>query len=219
MLMRFILPVLLVISAAPAYAQVERETSGSLGGTVINDDNIVLTGAFKHVTDTGPREYSFESDILYKSANGVTSREQVNAFAKINQDIHPKHYLQAGVRYRHDPRTFSEDQAVYSIGHGFRIVKNDKTNLSNELSVGYKHGTGGYSDVVVRESLWISHKLSKTVSVSNKFMVEQGSRTFIQNKAEIKYKLNEKTSFSIQDLYTKDKREDNTLSFAFTFKI
>ena len=203
----------------PAYAQVERETTGSLGGTVINDDNIVLTGAFKHVTDTGPREYALESDILYKSANGVTSREQINAFAKVNQDIHPKHYLQAGVRYRHDPRTFSEDQVVYSIGHGFRIIKNDKTKLSNELSVGYKHGTGGYSDVVVRESIWLSHNLSKTVSVSNKFMIEQGSRTFIQNKAEVKYKLSEKTSFSIQDLYTKDKREDNTISFAFTFKI
>ena len=215
---------ILILSAAllfsfPAYAQVERETSGSLGGTVINDDNIVLTGAFKHVTDTGPREYSLESDILYKSANGVTSREQVNAVAKINQDIHTKHYVQVGVRYRHDPRTFSEDQVVYSIGHGFRIIKNDKTKLSNELSVGYKHGTGGYSDIVVRESIWLSHNLSKTVSVSNKFLIEQGSRTFIQNKAEIKYKLSEKTSFSIQDLYTKDKREDNTLSFAFTFKI
>jgi hypothetical protein len=219
MLMRFILPVLLVMSTAPAYAQVQKETSGSLGGTVINDDNIVLTGAFKHVTDTGPREYSFESDILYKSANGVTSREQINAFAKINQDIHSKHYLQVGVRYRHDPRTFSEDQAVYSIGHGFRIVKNDKTKISNELSVGYKHGTGGYSDVVVRESIWISHKLNKQLTASNQFMIEQGSRTFIQNKAEIKFKLSEKTSFSIQDLYTKDWREDNTLSFAFTFKI
>jgi len=214
----------LILSAAllfsfPAYAQVERETTGSLGGTVINDDNIVLTGAFKHVTDTGPREYSFESDILYKSANGVTSREQINAFAKVNQDIHPNHYVQAGVRYRHDPRTFSEDQVVYSIGHGFRIIKNDKTKLSNELSVGYKHGTGGYSDVVVRESVWVSHNLNKTLSVSNKFVIEQGSRTFIQNKAEIKYALTDKLSFSIQDLYTKDKREDNTISFAFTFKI
>jgi hypothetical protein len=214
----------LILSAAllfsfPAYAQVERETSGSLGGTVINDDSIVLTGAFKQVTDTGPREYSFESDILYKSANGAISRKQINVFAKINQDIHPRHYLQATVRYRHDPRSFAENQVVCNIGHGFRILKNDNTTVSNELSVGYKHGTGGYSDVVVRESLWISHKLNKTVSVSNKFMIEQGSRTFIQNKAEIKYKLSEKTSFSIQDLYTKDWREDNTISFAFTFKI
>ena len=174
-MIRKIIFTLALMFSLPAYAQVERETSGSLGGTVINDDNIVLTGAFKHVTDTGPREYSFESDILYKSANGVTSREQINAFAKINQDIHPKHYLQAGIRYRHDPRTFSEDQAVYSIGHGFRIIKNDKTNLSNELSIGYKHGTGGYSDVVVRESLWISHKLNKAVSVSNKFMMKSNT--------------------------------------------
>ena len=218
-MIRKIIFTLALMFSMPAYAQVERETSGSLGGTIINDDNIVLTGGFKHVTDTGPREYSFESDILYKSANGVTSREQINAFAKVNQDIHAKHYVQVGARYRHDPRTFSEDQAVYSIGHGFRIIKNDKTKLSNELSVGYKHGTGGYSDIVVRESIWLSHNLSKTISVSNKFMIEQGSRTFIQNKAEIKYKLNEKTSFSIQDLYTKDWREDNTLSFAFTFKI
>jgi len=208
-----------LVCSFPAYAEVERETKGSLGGTVINDDNIVLTGAFKHVTDTGPREYSFESDILYKSANGVASREQINAFAKINQDIHPKHYVQAAIRYRHDPRTFSEDQAVYSIGHGFRILKNDKSKISNELSVGYKHGTGGYSDIVVRESLWISHSLYTAVSVSNQFMVEQGSRTFIQNRAEIKYKLSEKTSFSIQDLYTKDWREDNTISYAVTFKI
>jgi hypothetical protein len=218
MLRTLILSIALLFSF-PAYAQVERETIGSLGGTVINDDSIVLTGSFKHVTDTGPREYSFESDILYKSANGVTSREQINAFAKVNQDIHPKHYVQAGVRYRHDSRTFSEDQAVYSIGHGFRIVKNEKTKISNELSVGYKHGTYGYSDVIVRDSVWISHNLNKALSVSNKFMIEQGSRTFIQNKAEIKYKLSEKTSFSIQDLYTKDKREDNTISFAFTFKI
>ena len=214
----------LILSAAllfsfPAYAQVEKETTGSLGGTVINDDNIVLTGAFKHVTDTGPREYSFESDILYKSANGVTSREQVNALAKFNQDIHPNHYVQASVRYRHDPRTFSEDQAVYSIGHGFRIVKTDKTKISNEISVGYKHGTGGYSDVVVRDSIWISHKLNKTVTLSNQFLIEEGSRTFIQNKAEVKYKLTDKLSFSLQDLYTKDWREDNTFSFAFTFKL
>lgn len=203
----------------PAYAQVERQTTGSLGGTVINDDTIVLTGAFKHVTDTGPREYSVESDILYKTSNGVIAREQINVFAKFNQDIHPDHYLQASVRYRHDPRSFAEDQAVYSIGHGFRIVKNDNTKISNELSVGYKHGTDGFSDVVVRDSLWIRHTLSKVIAVSNQFMIEQGSRTFIQNRAEIKYKLSEKASFSIQDLYTKDWREDNTLSFAFTFKI
>ena len=218
MIRKLILTLALAFSF-PAYAQVERATTGSLGGTIINDDNIVLTGAFKHVTDTGPREYSFESDILYKSANGVTSREQVNALAKFNQDIHPNHYLQVGVRYRHDPRTFSEDQAVYSIGHGFRIIKNDKTKLSNELSVGYKHGTGGYSDIVVRESIWLSHNLSKTVSVSNKFLIEQGERTFIQNKAEIKYMLSQTVSFSIQDLYTKDKIEDNTVSFAFSFKL
>jgi hypothetical protein len=203
----------------PAYAQVERQTTGSLGGTVINDDTIVLTGAFKHVTDTGPREYSVETDILYKTSNGVTAREQINAFAKINQDIHSDHYLQAAVRYRHDPRSFAEDQIVYSIGHGFRIVKNDNTKISNELSVGYKHGTDGFSDVVVRDSLWIRHNLSKVITLSNQFMIEQGSRTFIQNRAEIKYKLSEKASFSIQDLYTKDWREDNTLSFAFTFKL
>jgi len=218
-LIRKIIFTLALIFSLPAYAQVQKETTGSLGGTIINDDNIVLTGGFKHVTDTGPREYSFESDILYKSANGVTSREQINAFAKINQDIHSKHYVQTGIRYRHDPRTFSKDQAVYSIGHGYRIIKNDKTKLSNELSVGYKHGTGGYSDIVIRESIWVSHKLNDTLSVSNKFMIEQGDRTFIQNKAEIKYKLSETVSFSIQDLYTKDKIEDNTVSFAFSFKL
>jgi hypothetical protein len=210
---------LALLFSFPAYAQVERETTGSLGGTVINDDSITITGAFKHVTDTGPREYSFETDVLYKSNNGRTAREQINAFAKINQDIHPNHYIQIGARYRHDPRTFAEDQIVYSIGHGFRIVKNDKTKISNELSVGYKIGTGNYSDVVVRESLWINHKLNKTVTISNKFLIEKGSRTFIQNRAEIKYKLSDKTSFSLQDLYTKDWREDNTISFAFTFKI
>ena len=217
MLRKLILTLALAFSA-PAYAQVEKETTGSIGGTIINDDNITVTGAFKHVTDTGPREYSFETDFIYKSSDGKTSREQINAFAKLNQDVHPNHYVQFGVRYRHDPRTFSSDQAVYSIGHGYRIVKNDKTNISNELSVGYKHGTNSYSDVVVRESLWISHKLNKSVSVSNKFLIEQGNRTFVQNRAEVKYKLSQNTSFSLQDIYTKDAREDNTLSFAFGFK-
>ena len=218
MIKKLILAIALLFSF-PAYAEVEKETTGSLGGTIINDDSIVLTGAFKYVLDTGPREYSFDTDFIYKSSDGNTSREQLNAFAKINQDIHPNHYVQVGVRYRHDPRTFATDQVVYSIGHGYRIVKNDRTNISNELSVGYKHGSGNYSDVVVRESLWLSHKLNKTLSVSNKFLIEQGSRTFIQNRAEIKYKLSDKTSFSIQDLYTKDFREDNTISFAITFKL
>ena len=217
-MLRKLIVALALVFSFPAYAQVERETTGSLGGTIVNDDNITVTGAFKHVTDTGPTEYSFEADLLYKSANGTTSREQINAFAKVNQDIHPNHYVQAGVRYRHDPRSFSGDQAVYSIGHGYRIVKNDRTNISNELSVGYKHGTNGYSDVVVRESFWISHKLNKTVFVSNKFLVEHGNRTFIQNRAEIKYKLSQNTSFSIQDIYTKEDSADNTLSFAFGFK-
>ena len=81
-MIRQLILILALVFSFPAYAQVERETTGSLGGTVTNTDNITITGAFKHVTDTGPREYSFETDLLYKSANGVTNREQINALAK-----------------------------------------------------------------------------------------------------------------------------------------
>lgn len=210
---------LVLFFSVPAYAQIEKETVGSLGGTVINTNSVVLTGAFKHVVDTGPNEYSFATDVVYKSANGQTSTEQVNAFAKINHDISKRHYLQTGIRYRHDPRTFAEDQIVYSVGHGFRIVKNDNTKVSNEISVGYKHGTGNFQDFVVRNSFWVSHKINKNVFASNQFMIEQGSRTFIQNRSELKYKLSDKTSFSIQGLYTKDLRTDNTITFALGFSL
>lgn len=208
----------LLLLFSPLAAHATAETSGSLGGILINDDDITVTGAIKHVTDKKPTEYSFEADAIYRTGNARTQRQQVNAFTKLNQDVHQNHYVQAAVRYRHDTRSGFQHQAVYSIGHGYRILRTDRTRISNEVSVGYKHGTNELSEFMVRDSVWISHKLSKTASVNNKFLIEQGQRTFIQNRFELKFKITENTSISIQDIYTKDDREDNTFSFAFGFK-
>ena len=216
MIIRTALVILLLIVSFPAHAR--SETSGSIGGILINDDDITLTGSLKYINDTGPREISVEADAIYRTGNDRTAREQVNAFIKLNQDIHPSHYIQASVRYRHDSRSFSQDQVAYTVGHGYRIIRNDRTRLSNELSVGYKHGSDGYSEFIVRDSIWLSHKLSKTTTVSNKFLIEQGNRTFIQNRLEVSFRLTENTTFKLQDIYTRDSRNDNTMSFAIGFR-
>jgi len=204
--------------ASPVMVQAKTQTSGSLGGILINDDDITITGSVKHVTDKKPTEYSFEADAIYRTGNERTQRQQINAFTKLNQDVHRGHYVQAAVRYRHDTRSRFQHQAVYTVGHGYRILRTDKTRISNEISAGYKHGTDELSEFIVRDSVWLSHDMNKTTSVSNKFLIEQGQRTFIQNRFELKFKITENTSISIQDIYTKDDREDNTFSFAFGIK-
>ena len=147
MLIRSIILSLLLLLPSAVYARTE--TSGSLGGMLINDDDITLTGSIKHTTDTGPTEYSFEADAIYRSGNNRTAREQVNVFTKFNQDVHSAHYVQASVRYRHDSRSMFQDQAVYTVVHGYRILRNNRTRISNELSVGYKHGTNDLSEFIV----------------------------------------------------------------------
>jgi putative salt-induced outer membrane protein YdiY len=210
--------ILCLLLSTPVVAQAKSETSGSLGGILINDDDITITGSIKHITDKKPTEYFFEADAIYRTGNERTQRQQVNAFTKLNQDIHKSHYIQTAVRYRHDTRSRFQNQAVYTVGHGYRILRTDKTRISNEISAGYKHGTNELSEFIVRDSVWLSHNLSKTTSVTNKFLIEQGQRTFIQNRFELKFKIGENTSVSIQDIYTKDDREDNTFSFAFGIK-
>lgn len=211
--------ILCLLLSTPVVAQAKSETSGSLGGILINDDDITITGSIKHITDKKPTEYSFEADAIYRTGNERTQRQQVNVFTKLNQDIHKSHYIQTAVRYRHDTRSRLQNQAVYTVGHGYRILRTDKTRISNEISVGYKHGTNELSEFIVRDSVWLSHNLSKTTSVTNKFLIEQGQRTFIQNRFELKFKIGENTSVSIQDIYTKDDREDNTFSVAFGIKL
>ena len=95
------------------------------------------------------------------------------------------------------------------------MLRTDRIKSSNEFSIAQLN-TDTISEMIYRNSLWFSYKVSDNVSFTNKFLYEEGSDSdvFIRNETAFNYNFENGTVLSFNNTYTEDPIDNNVLSIS-----
>ena len=107
------------------------------------------------------------------------------------------------------------DRKVLGFGYGYKLLRTEKFKASNEFSIAQLN-TDTISEMILRNSLWFSYKVSTNVNFTNKLLYEEGSESevFIRNETSLNYNFENGTILSLNNTYTEDPVDNNVLSIS-----
>jgi len=183
----------LLLCSAMAQTAIASTTFG-VGGIIDGQNsNSTLTGVLTHRYESGPLQQEFDASYMQQTSNGDRISQRTELFGKINYALTSRHYAQFSSRY---VDTLGEDsRLVAGIGHGFKLVRTENLKISNELTLG--KNLVNSKDTVIADSIWIRYKLDDKNSVTNKFLVEVGDTTRVQNVLEVEHALDSRIALSL----------------------
>ena len=180
----------------PSSAQNTKVTVGGVSdgnGTVITSN---LAWKSNNAKESSWSQY-VDVNSIFRRNNGVTSRNEVNMFGKLNYDLNKKHYLQTAIRVEYNKFTRFSKKYVIGFGHGYYLLRTERSQLSAETSVAQAFGSG-LSQLIFRESIWASHKFNDKSEISNKILYESGGIFHeIRNVLALNYQLTDSVLASL----------------------
>ncbi len=205
----FIIAVALMLITLPVNAT----GSAKLGGTFINSESATVTGSFNYQWEEGNLQQTFESDYQYKKNDDTEVMHELYLNTKTNYTFAPKHYVFGIAQYDYDKFRADGDRKVLGFGYGIKLLRTDRMKSSNEFSIAQLN-TDSISEMIYRNSLWFSYKLTDNINFTNKFLYEEGSDSdvFIRNETAFNYVFDNGTSIGLGNTYTEDPVDNNVLS-------
>tara|TARA_B100000963_G_C22425955_1_gene579876 strand:- start:75 stop:743 length:669 start_codon:yes stop_codon:yes gene_type:complete len=205
----FIIAVALMLITLPVNAT----GSAKLGGTFINSESATVTGSFNYQWEEGNLQQTFESDYQYKKNDDTEVMHELYLNTKTNYTFAPKHYVFGIAQYDYDKFRADGDRKVLGFGYGIKLLRTDRIKSSNEFSIAQLN-TDSISEMIYRNSLWFSYKLTDNINFTNKFLYEEGSDSdvFIRNETAFNYVFDNGTSIGLGNTYTEDPVDNNVLS-------
>ena len=205
----FIIAVALMLITLPVNAT----GSAKLGGTFINSESATVTGSFNYQWEEGNLQQTFESDYQYKKNDDTEVIHELYLNTKTNYTFAPKHYVFGIAQYDYDKFRADGDRKVLGFGYGIKLLRTDRIKSSNEFSIAQLN-TDSISEMIYRNSLWFSYKLTDNINFTNKFLYEEGSDSdvFIRNETAFNYVFDNGTSIGLGNTYTEDPVDNNVLS-------
>lgn len=125
------------------------------------------------------------------------------AGASAGYKLDERSYVVGALRYENDDFSPFDYQAVLSLGYGYTVIKNERTELSFEVGPGYKRykpiDTGeNEGEVVGRSLMAFRHKFTDTTSFEDTLLVEAGSdNAFLQNDAGLVVNMSSKLALKV----------------------
>lgn len=160
-------------------------------------------------------KHAFGGSAIYAATDGETTGQRWEVHEQSDYNFNARAFWFGAGRYEDDRFSGFEYQATASTGLGYRFIDNERTLFTGTAGVGYKFfetrdaydETGpvpvllqeGESDsqVVFRGSLDLSHQLTDTSKLLDKFLVESGSdNTFVQNDIGIQVQMTDVIALS-----------------------
>jgi putative salt-induced outer membrane protein YdiY len=215
--MKKLLVVLALLFSTPAYADT---VQGSIGGTVIDSNNTVITGSFDYDSKKENSNWQkyLDMDYIYNDTHGMRLKNRFDAFAKLDYNLDSKNYLQGEARYEYNQLGIHNNKIVVAIGNGYRLVHSKNMKLSFETSVGIAKATD-FNEIILRESVWATYKLNDSSHLEEKFLIEHGkSHDYIRNKASIVFDISKHVFVSVTNIYTDDYSVSKITTFNFGAK-
>lgn len=126
-------------------------------------------------------------------------------------------YVVGALRYERDDFAAYRWQAAASIGYGYILIKDKKTELSFEAGPGYKrvqpidyiepegdppvlvkHTPGTEGSLIARGLMKFKHQVTDNTAIEDTFLIEAGSdNTFYQNDANLVVNMNKKLALKL----------------------
>jgi putative salt-induced outer membrane protein YdiY len=186
----------------------------TVGGQMVKDTNIGVTTVVEHSKEYGSWQHVLEANYiyLYNEKNNTRARNEGYFSFKENYALDERSYAIGWLRYDYDELRNDSNRTSVNIGYGYKLLKTDRTKISNEFSVGQMSHNLGWSDVITN-SLWVSYKIDKRVTFVNRFLIDWADQQYVRNRTELNYQLDEGIMLGVANLYTKDPIDDNITTF------
>ena len=208
--MRLLLGMTCLLLASPAVAN----TSGgvTIGGTIADHGTSSESTNLDVVSLHGSWEDLYDFNNTIQLSHGKTSLNLISGEAKKLYNFKRHHFYVIGdVRYDYNQFRPWQHTGVVAVGAGYRIIHTDTFKLSNELTGGARATDFGIYPVI-RESLWARYE-TKRVYLYTKLLVERSNITYYREQSGINYNVTPKLTFGIQNLYTRDVKENDITTF------
>ena len=198
-----------LLLASPAVAKTEG--SVTLGGTITEHGTSSESTSAEVITLNGRHEGIYDFNNTIQLSKGKTTLNLISGEAKEIHNISKNFYVIGDVRYDYDQFRSWHDTGVAAAGVGYRIIHTKNLKVSNELTTGVRATDfGGYA--VVRESLWARYE-SNRVYAFTKLLFEKSNISYYRAQSGVNFKVTPKLSFGVQNLYSKDVKENDITSF------
>jgi hypothetical protein len=208
-MIKYFAPLLLLVSTS-AYAQTNATVS--VGGMKTDHGGATLTfdGELSH--QHGKWQGVYDIDTAYQEAKHTTTMNMEAVEAKENYAIDDRNYAIVG-NARYDFNQFRpwKRTEVVAAGWGYKLVRTDNLKVSNELTTGVRLAAGE-KYAVFRNSLWIRYSKGPLTAL-NKFLYERSNINYYRNQTVASYALTPVLTAGVQNMYTRDVKENNVTSF------
>jgi len=197
-------------AALPVYAA-DWTGKGEAGLVIASGNTETKTANAKLAlaTEIDKWKHQFGGAALYASweDEGTTARRW-EVFEQTDYNFSPRTFVFGAARYEDDSFSGFEYQATLSTGVGHKFIDTERTKFTGTAGVGYKifetrdtfDETGPVpvlletgerdTEAVFRGTLDLSHELTLTAKLLDKFLVESGAEnTFIQNDIGIQVQM------------------------------
>ena len=206
--------VLFISTCNPVFAS----TTANLGLTLVDSD-ATFNGKFKHNVEKGKWQSNYEAAYIYKKSDGVEKTNDAYFQFKENYELTDKSYVIGVAQLDYDKfRTAYDMRTVLGAGYGYKILRTEKWKASNEVSLAFLKSDS--NELIVRNSLWVTYKVSPNLSLTNKLLYESGNDMYLRNSTDLMYKLTDKISIGVGNTYTDSISTKNifTINLAIKFK-
>jgi putative salt-induced outer membrane protein len=194
-------------SLAPGAAFADWTGKGEAGVVLAhgNTDSSTANAKLELSTTEDSWKHTVGLDGIYASADDVSTGQRWEAYEQSEHSFSPRNFWFGAGRYEDDRFSGFTYQATLSSGFGHHFIDDERTKLTGTAGVGYKlletrdtFDDAGLliargdtdNEAVFRGTLDLSHGLTDTTKLLNKFLVESGSNnTFLQNDLAIQVKV------------------------------
>jgi putative salt-induced outer membrane protein len=181
-----------------------------------NSDAESINGNIDMWRYDGPWKNEFYLGGLYGKSSGIVSAERWEARGQSNYTVSGNLFAFGGFRYEHDWFDGFQYQASVTAGLGYKFIDTVNTKLSGQVGAGYrrlrpediiKNADGVVTERILHDAsgeaigtagLDFSHVVTKTTTLSNKFLVETGSaNTLLHDDIALAVKMTDKLGLSV----------------------
>jgi putative salt-induced outer membrane protein YdiY len=205
---QYLLGLLLLLSSSISHA----ETKATIGGLISSNDTANLTLGFDHTVENGPWQSVIETDYFFSEQKNIVSRNRGFFSGKQNYSLDERNYVFVVGRYEFDKLRTPDEKVIAGAGYGYKLIRTSKVKLSNEVSLGTLKDRYDF-EPVVRNSIWLTYNVDSKLTFTNKFLIEQGTDTYIRNKTGLDYALSDTLIVGMSNLYVHDLADDNIFTF------